>query len=95
MELSGYEFMGLFWCHLHCGGVVASIDVIVAHRAADQDLHAFGEVVVFGCKQEIVYEGCRHTAAHGPHPVHLWGTPTADQSPSIGSDNVGIVHDSR
>lgn len=35
MQLSGYEFMGLFWCHLHCGGVVASVDIIVAHRTAD------------------------------------------------------------
>lgn len=49
MQLGGSEFMRLFWRHLHCGGVVAPVDVIVAHRTADQDLHAFGEVVVFGC----------------------------------------------
>lgn len=74
MQLRGSEFMGLFWRHLHCGGVVASVDVIVAHWTADQHLHAFGEVVIFGCKQEIVYEGCHHASAHGPHPVHLRGT---------------------
>lgn len=94
MQLSGSEFMGLFWRHLHCVGVVAPVDIIVAHRTADQDFHTFGEVVVFGCKQEIVYEGCRHTAAHGPHPVHLRGD-SADQSSSIASENVGILCDSR
>lgn len=74
MRLSGYEFMRLFRCHLHCGVVVAPVDIVVAHRTAEQDLHAFGEVVIFGCKQEIVNKGCRQPAAHRPHPVYLRGT---------------------
>lgn len=68
--LGDCDCAGLLCRHLHCG-VVGSVDLVVAHRAADQDLHALREVVEFGRQQEIVYESCCHASAHGPHPVHL------------------------
>ena len=76
--------MGLFWRHLHSCSVVAAVNVVVTHRAADQDLHTLGEVIEFGGQQEIVRESRRHAAAHRPHPVHLQ-MDNPDQSLDVSS----------
>lgn len=70
MKLGVCDCVGLFWRHLYSCGIVASVNVIVTHWAAHQDLHALRKVIKFGGQQEIIYESCCYAAAHWPHPVH-------------------------
>ena len=76
----------LCWRHLYGGCVISSIDIVVPHRATDQDLNALREVIKFGVQQEVVDESGSHTSTHWPHPVHLQQASTSGQYTTVTLD---------